>query len=138
MRELDSFSKLEGLLQTVDYSVAKRDSIYRLGIVSVFDDAFENAWKALHAALKIQGKEDESRETPMEILRKGNQFGYIKNFHLWHQMIEECRKYRSIHDDGGIEVVEGMLSLIQDSFIPALISLERKLREELKEAHCIE
>lgn len=131
MKKLDNFSGCLAVLKTADFSMADENVIYRTGVIGQFNLAFELAWKALQAVLRMHGAEGAESGSPREILQLGYKMGFITDSAVWLLMLKKRNVSVHIYDE---DEIDEMLLLIRDSFIPAFVALEKMLRTKLEEA----
>ena len=131
MRKLDNFSRCLDVLKHADFEQADADEIYRTGVIGQFNLTFELAWKALQAVLRVHGTEGAETGSPREILQLGYKTGFIDDSAVWLTMLKKRNSLTHIYSE---DEADELLLLIRDSFIPALLTLERILKEKLDEA----
>lgn len=131
MKKLDNFSGCLAVLKTADFPMADENVIYRTGVIGQFNLAFELAWKALQAVLRLHGAEGAESGSPREILQLGYKMGFITDSAVWLLMLKKRNISVHIYDE---DEIDEMLLLIRDSFIPAFVTLEKTLRTKLEEA----
>lgn len=129
MMKLDSFSNCLSDLKKADFTMADNDVIYRTGVIAQFNLSFELAWKALQAALRLHGVESAETGSPREILQLGYKTGFINDDSVWLTMLKKRNRIVQVYDE---DEASEMLLLIRDSFIPALIDLEKTLYEKVR------
>lgn len=131
MKKLDNFSRCLDVLKHADFEHADIDEIYRTGVIGQFNLTFELAWKALQAVLRVHGAEGAETGSPREILQLGYKTGFIDDPAVWLAMLKKRNSLTHIYSE---DEADELLLLIRDSFIPALLTLERTLKEKLDEA----
>ena len=131
MKKLDNFSRCLDVLKHADFEHADIDEIYRTGVIGQFNLTFELAWKALQAVLRVHGAEGAETGSPREILQLGYKTGFIDDSAVWLAMLKKRNSLTHIYSE---DEADELLLLIRDSFIPALLTLERTLKEKLDEA----
>lgn len=128
MDKLENFSKCLSILKNADFKFAEENDIYRTGVIGQFNLTFELAWKALQAIMRLHHVTESLTGSPREILQHGYKIGFIQDASVWLAMLNHRNVSAHIYDE---DKVDEMLLLIHDSFIPALITLEKTLREKL-------
>ncbi len=131
MKKVDNFSNCLNVLKSADFEFANDNEIYRTGVIGQFNLTFELAWKALQEVLRVHGAEDAKTGSPREILQLGYKLGFVKDSVVWLLMLKKRNTSAHIYDE---DIIDEMLLLIRDSFIPAFIVLEKTLRNKLDEA----
>lgn len=131
MKKLDNFYNCLDVLRHADFEFANDNEIYRTGVVGQFNLTFELAWKALQAVLRVHGAEGAGTGSPREILQIGYQLGFVDDSAVWLLMLRKRNTSVHLYDENE---VDELLILIRDSFIPAFLALEKKLRKKLEEA----
>lgn len=134
MKKIDNFSNCLNVLKNADFEFANDNEIYRTGVIGQFNLTFELAWKALQAVLRVHGAENANTCSPREILQLGYKLGFVDDSVVWLLMLKKRNIAAHIYAESEIDE---MLLLIRDSFIPAFSSLEKTLRDKLKEAEDI-
>ena len=130
MRKLENFSNCLKELKSADFEMAGKDNIYRMGIIGQFNLAFELAWKALQAVLRIHGVQNAETGSPREILQLGYRMGFIDDADVWLLMLKKRNISIHIYDE---DEVSETLILIKERFIPTFNKLETTLSEKIKE-----
>ena len=131
MKKLDNYSNCLEVLKSADFNLAKDDAIYRMGVIGQFNLTFELAWKALQAVLRLHGVETSETGSPREILKLGVKVNFVENETAWLAMLGRRNTAVHVYDEAA---ANELILLIKDSFIPAFVSLEKKLMEKVKEA----
>ena len=111
MKKMDNFLNCLNVLKQADFSLATENEIYRTGIVGQFNLTFELAWKALQQVLRVHGVQEAETGSPREILQLGYKVGFIE----------------------ASSVIDELLILIRDKFIPAFGQLGKTLQQKLAE-----
>ena len=130
MKKLDNFSNCLSVLKGADFEMAFSNDIYRSGVVFQFNLTFELAWKALQGVMRLHGAEAAETGSPREILKLGYKLGFVNDPEVWLEMLKNRNLAAYIHDE---DMVDTLILLIRDSFIPALSRLEKTLQDKLKE-----
>ena len=130
MKKLDNFSNCLSVLKGADFEMAFSNDIYRSGVVFQFNLTFELAWKALQGVMRLHGAEAAETGSPREILKLGYKLGFVNDPEVWLEMLKNCNLAAYIHDE---DMVDTLILLIRDSFIPAFSRLEKPLQDKLKE-----
>jgi len=130
MKKLDNFSNCLSVLKGADFEMAFSNDIYRSGVVFQFNLTFELAWKALQGVMRLHGAEAAETGSPREILKLGYKLGFVNNPEVWLEMLKNRNLAAYIHDE---DMVDTLILLIRDSFIPAFSRLEKTLQDKLKE-----
>ena len=128
MKKLDNFSNCLDVLKNADFEFANDNEIYRTGVIGQFNLAFELAWKALQAVLRIHGAEGAETGSPREILQLGYKLGFVNDSAVWLLMLKKRNTAAHIYNE---EEIDEILLLIRDSFIPAFTALEKTLKSKL-------
>lgn len=128
MKKLDNFSNCLDVLKNADFEFANDNEIYRTGVIGQFNLAFELAWKALQAVLRIHGAEGAETGSPREILQLGYKLGFVNDSVVWLLMLKKRNTTAHIYNE---EEIDEILLLIRDSFIPAFTALEKTLKSKL-------
>lgn len=131
MKKLDNFANCLNVLKNADFDMANDNEIYRTGVIGQFSLAFELAWKALQAVLRIHGVQNAETGSPRDILQLGYKVGFVEDSAVWLTMLKMRNASVHIYDE---DRTDEMLLLIRDSFIPALEAMENMLKEKLDEA----
>jgi nucleotidyltransferase substrate binding protein (TIGR01987 family) len=130
MKKLDNFSNCLSVLKGADFEMAFSNDIYRSGVVFQFNLTFELAWKALQGVMRLHGAEAAETGSPREILKLGYKLGFVNDPEVWLEMLKNRNLAAYIHDE---DMVDTLILLIRDSFIPAFSRLEKTLQDKLKE-----
>ena len=130
MKKLDNFSNCLKVLKNADFEAADNNEIYRTGVVGQFNLTFELAWKALQEILKLHGVDDASTGSPKEILQLGYKFGFINDSAVWLMTLKKRNSSMHIYNE---DEVDELILLIMGSFIPALMILQERLENKLRE-----
>jgi len=130
MKKPDNFSNCLSVLKGADFEMAFSNDIYRSGVVFQFNLTFELAWKALQGVMRLHGAEAAETGSPREILKLGYKLGFVNNPEVWLEMLKNRNLAAYIHDE---DMVDTLILLIRDSFIPAFSRLEKTLQDKLKE-----
>lgn len=130
MKKLDNFSNCLSVLKGADFEMAFSNDIYRSGVVFQFNLTFELAWKALQGVMRLHGAEARETGSPREILKLGYKLGFVNDPEVWLEMLKNRNLAAYIHDE---DMVDTLILLIRDSFIPAFSRLEKTLQDKLKE-----
>lgn len=130
MKKLDNFSNCLSVLKGADFEMAFSNDIYRSGVVFQFNLTFELAWKALQGVIRLHGAEAAETGSPREILKLGYKLGFVNDPEVWLEMLKNRNLAAYIHDE---DMVDTLILLIRDSFIPAFSRLEKTLQDKLKE-----
>lgn len=130
MKKLDNFSNCLSVLKGADFEMAFSNDIYRSGVVFQFNLTFELAWKALQCVMRLHGAEAAETGSPREILKLGYKLGFVNDPEVWLEMLKNRNLAAYIHDE---DMVDTLILLIRDSFIPAFSRLEKTLQDKLKE-----
>lgn len=131
VKKLDNFANTLRVLKSADFEFAYENDIYRTGVIWQFRFTFELAWKALQQVLRAHGAGGAETGSPREILQLGYKLGFIDDAAVWLTMLKKRNTAAHVYDEDSIDE---LLLLIRDSFIPAFVTLEKKLREKLVEA----
>lgn len=131
MKKVDNFSSCLNVLKNADFEFANDDEIYRTGVIGQFNLTFELAWKALQEVLRVHGAEGADTGSPREILQLGYKLGFVDDSAVWLLMLKKRNTAAHIYDE---DKIDEMILLIRDSFIPAFRTLEKTLKDRLKEA----
>jgi len=130
MKKLDNFISSLKILHKIDFTIANKDEIYRMGIVGQFNLTFELAWKSLKAVLLAHSVAEAVDGSPREIIRLGYQFGFIDEADTWLLMLKKRNLSIHIYNE---EQIDELIILIRDSFTPAFDSLANTLKEKLND-----
>ena len=130
MKKPDNFSNCLSVLKGADFEMAFSNDIYRSGVVFQFNLTFELAWKALQGVMRLHGAEAAETGSPREILKLGYKLGFVNDPEVWLEMLKNRNLAAYIHDE---DMVDTLILLIRDSFIPAFSWLEKTLQDKLKE-----
>ena len=130
MKKADNYASSLDVLRTADFSEAQENEIYRMGVIGQFNLTFELAWKALQAVLRLHGIQAETG-TPREILKLGNQTGFLQDAAVWLTMLRKRNTSIHIYDE---DEADELVLMIRDSFLPAFSELEATLQEKIREA----
>ena len=130
MKKPDNFSNCLSVLKVADFEMAFSNDIYRSGVVFQFNLTFELAWKALQGVMRLHGAEAAETGSPREILKLGYKLGFVNDPEVWLEMLKNRNLAAYIHDE---DMVDTLILLIRDSFIPAFSRLEKTLQDKLKE-----
>lgn len=130
MKKPDNFSNCLSVLKGADFEMAFSNDIYRSGVVFQFNLTFELAWKALQGVKRLHGAEAAETGSPREILKLGYKLGFVNDPEVWLEMLKNRNLAAYIHDE---DMVDTLILLIRDSFIPAFSRLEKTLQDKLKE-----
>ncbi len=130
MKKPDNFSNCLSVLKGADFEMAFSNDIYRSGVVFQFNLTFELAWKALQGVMRLHGAEAAETGSPREILKLGYKLGFVNDPEVWLEMLKNRNLAAYIHDE---DMVDTLILLIRDSFIPAFSRLEKTLQDKLKE-----
>ncbi len=131
MKKLDNFSNCLKVLKTADFSEARENEIYRLGVIARFNLAFELAWKALQEALMLHGAAGADTGSPREILQLGFKVGFISDSSSWLLMLKKRNLSVHVYDENEANEI---VALIRDNFIAAFTVLEETLKDKIEEA----
>ena len=131
MKKLDNFTNSLNVLKGADFERANEDEIYRTGVIGQFNLTFELAWKSLRDVLRVHGAEGAKSGSPREILQLGYKHGFLENPAVWLMMLKKRNLVVHIYSE---EEADELLLLIQNSFIPALLTLAETLKAKLVEA----
>lgn len=127
MSKLENYAHSLEVLQNADFEFAYDNDIHRMGIIGQFNLTFELAWKALQDALRSHGVHAADTGSPREILQLGYQVGFVSDEDRWLSMLGKRNSVVHIYSE---ELADDLLLLIRDSYIPAFVALEKKLREK--------
>lgn len=130
MKKLDNFSNCLDELQGVDFAFADNNTVYRTGVIGLFNLTFELAWKAMQEVLKMHGVESAATGSPREVLQLGYKMGFIDDSAVWLLMLRKRNTSVHIYDENAIDE---MILMIRDSFIPAFVTLRHTLQDKLAE-----
>ena len=130
MKKPDNFSNCLSVLKGAEFEMAFSNDIYRSGVVFQFNLTFELAWKALQGVMRLHGAEAAETGSPREILKLGYKLGFVNDPEVWLEMLKNRNLAAYIHDE---DMVDTLILLIRDSFIPAFSRLEKTLQDKLKE-----
>lgn len=131
MKKLDNFANCLSILSDADFKLAETNDIYRTGMIGQFNLTFELAWKALQEIMKMHGVEGASTGSPREVLQLAYKIGFINDSEVWLLMLKKRNTSVHIYNE---DEVDGMITLIHDSFIPAFHALKDMLVKKLNEA----
>ena len=131
MKKLDNFANSLNVLKSADFERANEDEIYRTGVIGQFNLTFELAWKSLRDVLRVHGAEGSKSGSPREILQLGYKHGFLENSAVWLMMLKKRNLVVHIYSE---EEADELLLLIQESFIPALVTLAETLKAKFAEA----
>ena len=128
MKKLENFSKMIQFLQDADESLAKKDDVYRMGVIGYFNLTFELAWKSLKEVLNLYGVDVSKSGSPREILREGFSIGFIADSDIWLDMMIKRNLSIHVYDENiAIELIESIFS----KYIPAFIEMRNLLQVKI-------
>ena len=108
------------VLEKADFNNSYNDRIYRMGILTQFNRAFELSSKALHAVLRLHAVNGAEMGSPREILKLGFANGFISDSDVWLLMLTKRNENVHIYDD---EAIDELIVMIRDSFIRVFYNL---------------
>lgn len=131
MKMLKNYTNCLTVLENADFEMADVNEIYRTGIIRQFHLTFELAWKSIQSVLRIHGLKEVDNASPREILQLGYKSGFIDDASTWLLMLRERTLSVYMYD---AKEANAMITMIQDRFLPAFISLHETLEKELSGA----
>ena len=117
-------------LRVADFEMAFSNDIYRAGVIFTFGSAFALACGALREIMMLHGAEVTEGSSPRALLKLGYRLGFVDDPEVWLEMLKNRNLAAYIHDE---DMVDTLILLIRDSFIPAFSRLEKTLQDKLKE-----
>ena len=125
-----NFSRAFSLLrEALDGEVEDLNDLEKEGVIQRFEYTFELSWNTLKDRLEYDGMVMES-VTPRSVIRTAAATGLIAGGQTWVDMLEDRRNTSHRYD---IELLESVLSNIQNNYLPILEALHQRLSRELPE-----
>lgn len=132
MKKLENFVRCLAVLRSADAGSARRDEIYRAGVIAQFSLTFEMAWKALQTALRAHAVAGAETGSPREILKLGFAAGFVGDEDIWLAMMREL--YSAAHIYGREDEIVALTDRILRDHILAFDRLAEALAEKLRAA----
>ena len=109
--------------------MAKKNEIYRMGIIGQFNLTFELAWKSLKEVLELYGVAEAATGSPREIFKAAYKLGWLSDEKIWLDMLKKRNIAIHVYDeDRALLVMEAIFT----SYITALQALREELQKRLE------
>lgn len=89
MKKFESFCKSLDVLKTVDFEIVEINEIYRMGVIALYWQTFELAWKAMKSVLQLHGVDGAKNGSPREVIKLGFAFGFVDDEASWLAMLRD-------------------------------------------------
>lgn len=129
MRKLENFCKSLAVLTRADGETARRDEIYRMGLIVRFNLTFELAWKALKEVLLLYGVDAAKTGSPREVLKEGYGARFLDDAEVWLDMMTRRNVSVHVYDP---DAANELVGLIFAEYIPAFEKLSETLNEKVR------
>lgn len=125
-----NFSRAYTLLrEALDGEIEDLNQLEREGVIQRFEFTFELSWQLLKDHMEYDGVLI-SPVTPRNVIPEAVSAGLIDDGETWMDMLEDRRNTSHRYD---IELLESVLSNIQNNYLPIFESLHRRLSAEMPE-----
>ncbi|WP_295918437.1 HI0074 family nucleotidyltransferase substrate-binding subunit [Anaerovibrio lipolyticus] len=125
-KKVCNFLKALDNLKTIEGKTPPYDAITEAGMVSLFENCFEQAWKAMKERLEFNGYGERKLGSPNAIIKLAFQAEMIDDEELWSAALRARNNVVHSYSD------EIALSIIKDTQSKFIVMFE-KLRQELIE-----
>ena len=125
-----NFSRAYSLLcEALEGEIQDLNDLEKEGVIQRFEYTFELSWNTLKDRLEHDGVIMDS-VTPRNVIRTAAATGWIADGQTWINMLEDRISTSHRYD---IELLESVLSNIQNKYLPILDELQQRLSRELRE-----
>lgn len=125
-----NFSRAFSLLrEALEGEVEDLNDLEKEGVIQRFEYTFELSWNTLEDRLEYDGVSMDS-VTPRNVIRTAIAAGLVADGQIWMNMLEDRRNTSHRYD---VELLESVLSNIQDDYLPILEGLHQRLAAEIPE-----
>ena len=125
-----NFSRAYSLLrEAFEQEIEDLNDLEKEGVIQRFEYTFELSWNTLKDRLEHDGVVMAS-VTPRNIIRTAVASGLITEGQTWIDMLDDRRKTAHRYD---IEMLEDVLTNIQNNYLAILYELHQRLSDELQE-----
>ena len=125
-----NFSRAYALLRdALDTKIENLNQLEREGVIQRFEFTFELSWQLLKDRLEYDGVLI-SPVTPRNVIREAAAAGLIDDGETWMDMLTDRNSTSHRFD---CELLESVLSNIQNNYLPILETLYRRLTSEKSE-----
>jgi len=129
MKKYESFANCLTVLERADHMMAKKNEIYRMGVIGQFNLTFELAWKSLKEVLELYGVAEAATGSPREIFKAAYKLGWLSDEKIWLDMLKKRNIAIHVYDeDRALLVMEAIFT----SYITALQALREELQKRLE------
>ena len=128
MKKLENLTRCLDSLRRCDAALARRDEIYRMGVIGQFNLSFELAWKAMQAVLTLHGVSEAATGSPREIIKQGYRVGFLGDEAIWLDMLKRRNTAVHVYNEAEADALAGR---ILTDYLPAMERLRDSLSEKV-------
>lgn len=125
MKKVDNFAKALANLKEIYNYQEPYDTVTQTGMVSLFEIAFEQAWKAMKECLELSGYDESKTGSTRAVIKLAYKSGMLDDEELW---LEALRDRKSVVHSYSDEIAKQIIDASKNKYIALLDILLRELR----------
>lgn len=125
MKKVENFAKALGNLKEIYNYTEPYDTVTQTGMVSLFEIAFEQAWKAMKECLEMSGYDESKTGSPRAIIKLAYKSGMIDDEAAWIEMLRDRNNVAHSYSD---VIAKGIIDASKNKYVTLLEMLLSELQ----------